>query len=35
MKRYANIRLLAAVALLVATAGCKDDEVPRSSSLPC
>ena len=28
MKRYANIRLLAAVALLVATAGCKDDEGP-------
>ena len=28
MKRYANMRLLAAVALLVATAGCKDDEGP-------
>ena len=28
MKRYANIRLLAAVALLIAAAGCKDDEGP-------
>ena len=26
MKRYANMRLLAAVALLIAAAGCKDDE---------
>ena len=28
MKRYANMRLLAAVALLIAAAGCKDDEGP-------
>ena len=28
MKRYANMRLLAAVALLIAAAGCKEDEGP-------
>ena len=34
MKRYANMRLLAAVALLLATAGCKDDENPAALGEP-
>ena len=34
MKRYANMRL-AAVALPIAAAGCKDDEGPTLGSLRC
>ena len=31
MKRYANMRLLAAVALLIAAAGCKDVDAQQTS----